>query len=1062
MNRSEEQPSEEEEGVEQTGRIDDDELLATCDPLESYDPDLTTDGEVASATPVSPQIGRGSTGRKVASSGDFEIQSDLDQALSQLEPKARTRCEEILDRFEQAWASGEQTPEIESFVPDDLDDDARQLIARELILIDLWRRENAGEPFSKSQYLERLPGCERGVQSAFSNTGESNAGESDAGATIAQQSTNVKSGPGHEHIAVKRAGDPNSRYRPTQLHARGGLGAVFRARDQELKRVVALKEILPEHSDNPHYQDKFVFEAEVTGSLEHPGIVPVYGLGRYADNQPFYAMRFIRGHSFSESIRRFHKSHPDLTPDVYLGREFRSMLRRLQDACHALHFAHEHGVLHRDIKPANIMLGQYGETLVVDWGLAKLMSQKQPSEPTGDHSTMIGFGGNDSSKTRQGSIVGTPMYMSPEQAHGDTDSLDGRTDIYSLGAVLFHLITGENPVEGKTTLDVIKNVRSGKTRDVTTIRTSAPRPLASICEKAMALDREDRYAKATELVDDIDRWLNDELVLAHADKESALERLGRLIRRHRSWTISGFVSMTMITVISIVSVLIVNRARRNERLAKIEAQQAEDEALSRYQDSRSAIDTWLVQSSDALEFFPGSQAVRKRLLQRAVEDYEKLSQAESRFPELELERGRAMLRIGDLMRMQNEFDEAEKSYDAALQVFQSGIGTDEYATAFQAEAAGVELRRGKGRAEQGRLADAEVAYANSIEDLSKLTRSTDDAYAWHMLASTYLAAGQLLAETEPDRAKTYLENSLAAYAEAGDEDEQKVQLGISVANDTLGQILRDQGRHDQAVERFQVSQRIATELVKAEPDHPDYLQALASVSVAQASSYRTRGLQRELFETLERAVEDYRAIAKSLPGVPRHTSNLAISLTDLGLVKHEVGLNDEAEQLLDEAHELLSGLVATYGNSRHMLEAFAICNDARGLVFLERREDPGDAAIIAENLLAQLADTAESDEETMRLFEGLAIAQSHLARTLTRLGKSDLATERFEHSISRLGSLVQIKGDVPRIVNALAHVHFRYGMMLHETDQTEAEEHFPFCRGTVAWTRRKLVSNLCQ
>src|SRR5262249_11413654 len=179
-------------------------------------------------------------------------------------------------------------------------------------------------------------------------------------------------------------------------HAQGGLGAVFVALDSELHREVALKEILDRHADDPASRQRFILEAEVTGGLEHPGIVPVYGLGTYADGRPFYAMRFIKGDSLKEAIERFHadrvahrrasasppmgledSTHPTNDPG---GRslELRKLLRRFLDVCNAIDYAHSRGVLHRDLKPGNIIVGQHGETLVVDWGLAKAAGKAAP------------------------------------------------------------------------------------------------------------------------------------------------------------------------------------------------------------------------------------------------------------------------------------------------------------------------------------------------------------------------------------------------------------------------------------------------------------------------------------------------------------------------------------------------------------------------------------------------------------------------------------------------------------------------------------------------------------
>ena len=169
------------------------------------------------------------------------------------------------------------------------------------------------------------------------------------------------------------------RFRILRPHARGGLGAVFVALDGELHREVALKQILEKHADDPVSRQRFVAEAEITGGLEHPGVVPVYGLGTDAVGRPYYAMRFIKGDSLKEAIARFHEDEVLKTDPGRRSLELRKLLRRFTDVCNAIDYAHSRGVIHRDIKPANIIVGKYGETLVVDWGLAKAIGRADPS-----------------------------------------------------------------------------------------------------------------------------------------------------------------------------------------------------------------------------------------------------------------------------------------------------------------------------------------------------------------------------------------------------------------------------------------------------------------------------------------------------------------------------------------------------------------------------------------------------------------------------------------------------------------------------------------------------------
>ena len=250
------------------------------------------------------------------------------------------------------------------------------------------------------------------------------------------------------------------RFRILRPHARGGLGAVYVALDSELNREVALKRILDKHADDLASRQRFLIEAEVTGGLEHPGIVPVYGLGTYSDGRPYYAMRFVRGDNLKEAIDRFHANGASKKDLGRRSLELCQLLRRFLDVCNAIDYAHSRGVLHRDIKPGNVIVGRHGETLVVDWGLAKVTGMSDPS--TGEQ-TLMTSSASGSAETLPGSALGTPAYMSPEQARGDLQALGPVSDIYSLGATLDRLLTGRAPFDGDPA-DVLRAVERGDVR----------------------------------------------------------------------------------------------------------------------------------------------------------------------------------------------------------------------------------------------------------------------------------------------------------------------------------------------------------------------------------------------------------------------------------------------------------------------------------------------------------------------------------------------------------------------------------------------------------------------
>ncbi len=318
-----------------------------------------------------------------------------------------------------------------------------------------------------------------------------------------------------------------ARYTLTRLHAQGGLGQVWLATDADLGREVALKELKPERRDDPALAGRFLEEARITGQLEHPGIVPVYELVRSAsESGPFYTMRFVRGRTLGEAIRDYHRKRQ-------LGKagplDLRELLSAFVSVCNAVAYAHSRGVLHRDLKPVNVALGDYGEVMVLDWGLAKVLGKAD--EPS-DLRPVSLEGEPSRDATVEGQVVGTPAYMAPEQAEGRLDRLDARTDVYGLGAVLYELLTGAVPFTGTNTPEVLQRVMHDPPVPPRQRSVPVAPALEAICLKALAKRSEERYPSARDLAKDVERWLADEPVAAWPEPWTV--RLGRWVRRHQT------------------------------------------------------------------------------------------------------------------------------------------------------------------------------------------------------------------------------------------------------------------------------------------------------------------------------------------------------------------------------------------------------------------------------------------------------------------------------------------------------------------------------------------------
>jgi formylglycine-generating enzyme required for sulfatase activity/tRNA A-37 threonylcarbamoyl transferase component Bud32 len=356
-------------------------------------------------------------------------------------------------------------------------------------------------------------------------------------------------------------------------HRKGGLGQVFVARDEELHREVALKEIQERHADNPESRARFLLEAGVTGSLEHPGIVPVYGLGTYGDGRPFYAMRFVRGDSLKDAVERFHREKTTL-PAGERALRLRQLLGRFVDVCQAVAYAHSRGVLHRDLKPGNVMLGKYGETLVVDWGLAKVLGQADVEVSEG-----LLVSSADSALTQAGRALGTPAYMSPEQAAGRLDQLGPRSDVYSLGATLYCLVTGQAPFPSGDAGEVLGKVQRGDYPRPRALDRQIHPALEAICCQAMALRPEDRYVSPQALAEDVEKYLADEPVTAYREPWSA--RLARWRRRHPTLVTATALVLLSLAGAAVVGGLVVGQEQAktlHEQEARLEQQRKAREA----------------------------------------------------------------------------------------------------------------------------------------------------------------------------------------------------------------------------------------------------------------------------------------------------------------------------------------------------------------------------------------------------------------------------------------------------------------------------------------------------
>ncbi|QDU93529.1 serine/threonine protein kinase [Lignipirellula cremea] len=361
-------------------------------------------------------------------------------------------------------------------------------------------------------------------------------------------------------------------------HSRGGLGTVYTAHDLRLHRDVAVKFIHRRFVRDDEKRSRFLAEQEITGRLDHPGIVPVHGAGETPQGRPFYVMRFIDGKTLEDAIVAYHKrlakkkSAPGRNAELAL--QFRDLLTRFVSVCKTIAYAHKRGIAHCDVKPDNVMIGRYGETTVVDWGLATSFSRDKSAKESGEKTLMLHS--VDTSVLKAKGIEGTPRYMSPERAQGKTN-LGPHTDVYALGVMLYRILTGEYPFNAADDHEVLNRIVDGNFTPPQQHKPSLPGPLCEVCLKAMSRNPDERHDSAISLAEDVEKFLADEAI--PGQHESVSRKFARWTRHHRKAVQSSLALLLLLFAASATMAALYFQAAASEKVAFEEARTARQEGL---------------------------------------------------------------------------------------------------------------------------------------------------------------------------------------------------------------------------------------------------------------------------------------------------------------------------------------------------------------------------------------------------------------------------------------------------------------------------------------------------
>ena len=534
--------------------------------------------------------------------------------------------------FESAWRQGQPRP-LEELLPDPREASYLPTL-QELVQIDLefrWRREPGESPPEGGcveDYLERFPALrdrnvlrelieeECYVRHRFGDRpplADFRRRFGDAGSDeprLAAVMRRAAAGRAENESSEPRRVGP---YRVEKPFARGGFGVVFAAEDSTLERVVALKRLSREVSVDPEVRARFLAEARIAARLDHPGVVPVYALHDEEEGEPFYTMKLVQGQTLAEAIDDARDSDRDRPIDEL---ERIRLLQVFHAVARTMAFVHSRGVIHRDLKPANIVVGAYGETIILDWGLAKHLGEEE-AVPPGDAARGNASAAN-AELTQPGSMLGTPVYMSPEQAAGDLATLDQRSDVYALGNILYEICTGVHAHRGTSSDEVVDHVKRGKITPPRAIEPTVSRALEAICLKAMAPAREDRYPDAGALAADVELLLADQPVGAY--RESLFERLHRWGRRHRRLLLTIAAGLLLVTIGTLIAMVQVDRQRRRAETAEGEVRRERDATASALASARGELHVANLNRADTA-FRSGKLAEAARLLEQCPAEH---------------------------------------------------------------------------------------------------------------------------------------------------------------------------------------------------------------------------------------------------------------------------------------------------------------------------------------------------------------------------------------------------------------------------------------------------------
>jgi tetratricopeptide (TPR) repeat protein/tRNA A-37 threonylcarbamoyl transferase component Bud32 len=774
-------------------------------------------------------------------------------------------------------------------------------------------------------------------------------------------------------------------------------------RDGSLGREVALKELRPDRAD-PGFWGRFVREAQVTGQLEHPGIVPVYEVGRRPeDNQPFYTMRFVRGRTLKDAIAAYHQRSKSKEAGPL---ELRELLGAFVQVCQAVGYAHSRGVLHRDLKPHNVALGDYGEVMVLDWGLAKVLSE--PGAAGADAST-LGLPVAPTAEqepTQAGAVLGTPPYMAPEQAGGRLDLIDARTDVYGLGAVLYHLLTGEPPFGGKDTPEVLGRVLSDPPRRPRELIGDVPRALEAVCLQALAKRREDRYPSAKALAEEVVRWLADAPVSAYRDPLTV--QLTRWARRHRTAVTTGAALLLTAALALAVGLVAVNAEKNNTARAK----QATEQALAQVTEEQG-------KTKEALAQVTAAQKATAQALEQVTAEKTRTQVA--------------------LVAKAAALERSEKAEKSASQQRQLALKT------VRKVVDDIDARL-KGRPAQQELRKALLGRA--LAGLAEVARAADTATAVdHATIWVHFELGDIFLEIEEggtaEAKKEYDKaHDLARQVWEANRDSAQAQRDLSVAHNRLGDVYLQLGDSKAALDSYKKDLEICQRLAEADKASAQAQRDLAVAHIKLGDAHLELGDSKAALDCYKKDLEICQRLAEADKASAQAQRDLSISHNKLGDVQLRLGDSKAALDSYQKGLDIRQRQAEADRTSAQAQRDLSVSHSTLGDVYLQLGDSQAalDSYKSCHAILQRLADADKASALAQR---DLSVSHNRLGDVQLRLGDSKAALDSYKKGLAVSQRLADADKTSALAQRDLLVSHFKLGNAAQQTyDYKAAQESY--------------------